>query len=99
MDNYYKPEKIKNIMKQLINDNYGKPSGENQGHFPINLQTNHNNIVYHPKWQRVTLQIVLGYEGAGALLGGSLLVASLLAWPLSTAFNQIFKLGKEQNSF
>lgn len=27
------------------------------------------------KWQRITLLSVLGYEGAGALLGGALLVA------------------------
>lgn len=27
------------------------------------------------KWRRITLLTVLGYEGAGALLGGTLLVA------------------------
>jgi len=32
--------------------------------------------VRQPTWQRVTLLTVLGYEGAGALLGGSLLVAA-----------------------
>ena len=31
---------------------------------------------YQPTWQRVILLIVLGYEGIGALLGGSLLVAA-----------------------
>jgi hypothetical protein len=33
-----------------------------------------NNI--QPQWQRIFLLIVLGYEAAGALLGGSLLIAS-----------------------
>jgi hypothetical protein len=28
------------------------------------------------RWQRITLLSVLGYEGAGALLGGSLLIAA-----------------------
>lgn len=32
--------------------------------------------VSQPKWQRIVLLSVLGYEGAGALLGGSLLVAA-----------------------
>jgi hypothetical protein len=32
-------------------------------------------MVNQPRWQRVILLTVLGYEGAGALLGGSLLVA------------------------
>lgn len=32
--------------------------------------------VIRPNWQRIILLIVLGYEGAGALLGGALLVAS-----------------------
>ena len=32
--------------------------------------------VSEPGWQRITLLIVLGYEAAGCLLGGSLLVAS-----------------------
>ncbi len=31
--------------------------------------------VRQPTWQRITLLGILGYEGAGALLGGSLLVA------------------------
>jgi Protein of unknown function (DUF998) len=32
--------------------------------------------VGHSKWQRIVLLIVLGYEGTGALLGGSLLVTA-----------------------
>jgi hypothetical protein len=63
-------------MKQLINDNYRKTLDENRGHFQTNLQTNPGNRVRQPTWQRVTLLIVLGYEGAGALLGGSLLVVA-----------------------
>jgi len=38
--------------------------------------TNLRNIVGQPIWQRITLLIVLGYEGLGALAGGSLLVAA-----------------------
>src|SRR5256885_1654779 len=32
-------------------------------------------MVSQPRWQRITLLAVLGYEGAGALLGGGLLLA------------------------
>jgi hypothetical protein len=38
--------------------------------------TNSRNKVRQPSWQRITLLIVLGYEGLGALAGGSLLVAA-----------------------
>lgn len=38
-----------------------------------NLQTQ---IVNQPRWQRMILLCVLGYEGAGALLGGILLMAA-----------------------
>ena len=37
--------------------------------------TNLRNTVRQPAWQRITLLIVLGYEGLGALTGGSLLAA------------------------
>jgi len=37
--------------------------------------TNSRNTVRQRIWQRITLLIVLGYEGLGALAGGSLLVA------------------------
>jgi len=30
----------------------------------------------HQRWQRVALLLVLGYEGSGALIGGSLLIAA-----------------------
>ncbi len=33
-------------------------------------------MVDQPKWQRITLLSVLGYEAAGAVLGGSLLIAA-----------------------
>jgi hypothetical protein len=33
-------------------------------------------MVRQPTWKRITLLSVLGYEGAGALLGGGLLVAA-----------------------
>jgi hypothetical protein len=40
------------------------------------LRTNPRNMGRQPTWQRITLLIVLGYEGAGALIGGILLVAA-----------------------
>jgi len=52
-----------------------KPQGENQNHRQSDLWKNSRNIARQPTWQRITLLIVLGYEGAGALLGGGLLVA------------------------
>ncbi|SMO77914.1 DUF998 domain-containing protein [Solitalea koreensis] len=33
-------------------------------------------MVAQPRWQRITLLIVLGYEGAGCLLGGAFLLAA-----------------------
>jgi hypothetical protein len=39
------------------------------------VRTNSRNAGRQPTWQRITLLCVLGYEGAGALLGGILLVA------------------------
>jgi len=38
-------------------------------------QINPRNMFRQPAWQRIILLIVLGYEGLGALTGGSLLVA------------------------
>jgi len=40
------------------------------------VQTNPRNAGRQPTWQRVILLCVLGYEGAGALAGGILLVAA-----------------------
>jgi len=53
-----------------------KPLDGNRGHPQAELRTNPRNPVRQPTWQRITLLSVLGYEGAGALLGGSLLVAA-----------------------
>ena len=39
------------------------------------VQINQSNMNHLPAWQRISLLIVLGYEGLGALTGGSLLVA------------------------
>ncbi len=39
-------------------------------------RTNPRNAIRRPTWQRVILLCVLGYEGAGALAGGILLVAA-----------------------
>lgn len=33
-----------------------------------------NKIIHQPSWQRIILLIILGYEGAGALAGGGLLI-------------------------
>ena len=50
--------------------------GENPGHAETSLPVNPAGRIHQQKWQRVILLIVLGYEGAGALLGGFLLVAA-----------------------
>lgn len=39
------------------------------------LVTHPGNVVRQPTWQRVTLLVILFYEGLGALLGGGLLIA------------------------
>jgi hypothetical protein len=39
-------------------------------------RTNSRKMVRQPIWQRIILLTVLGYEGLGALAGGSLLVAA-----------------------
>lgn len=41
-------------------------------HTPIMTPT----LAGQPRWQRVVLLIVLGYEAAGAILGGALLIAA-----------------------
>lgn len=53
-----------------------KSLGENRGHSQTKLVTNPGNKIRQSTWQRITLLIVLGYEGAGALAGGCLLVAA-----------------------
>jgi len=40
------------------------------------VRTNPRDAARRPSWQRVILLCVLGYEGAGGLLGGGLLVAA-----------------------
>jgi len=52
-----------------------KPQGKNPNHRQSELRKNPRNKARQPTWQRITLLIVLGYEGAGALLGGGFLVA------------------------
>ncbi len=50
--------------------------GMNREHPQPMLRTSPRNMVRQPTWQRITLLSVLAYEGAGALLGGILLVAA-----------------------
>lgn len=61
-------------MKKLSNDNNEKVFEENRKQFQARLPLNKNEIIYQSIWQRITLLIVLGYEGAGALAGGILLI-------------------------
>ena len=49
---------------------------ENQGHSKTKLSTDQRNNIRQASWHRITLLIILGYEGAGALAGGGLLVAA-----------------------
>jgi hypothetical protein len=51
-------------------------SGENGQHSRSGLIKNKDIKIPQPAWQRITLLIVLGYEGAGAILGGILLIAA-----------------------
>lgn len=51
-------------------------SGENRGDSQTWLVTNSGSKIHQSTWQRIILLIVLGYEGAGALAGGGLLVAA-----------------------
>lgn len=61
-------------MKQLIINKSGKLPDENRTYSHAKLLVNPDKIFRQPAWQRITLLIVLGYEGIGALLGGSLLI-------------------------
>jgi len=51
------------------------PPGENREHGQTAVLINPSNKVRQVSWHRITLLSVLGYEGAGALVGGILLVA------------------------
>jgi hypothetical protein len=51
-------------------------SDEKRGHFQTRLVPNSGSKIHQSTWQRITLLIILGYEGAGALAGGVLLVAA-----------------------
>jgi hypothetical protein len=64
-----------------------KSSGENQGHSQTKLSTDQGNNIRQSTWQRITLLIILGYEGAGALAGGGLpvLVGIMVTLPLVTS--------------
>lgn len=51
-----------------------KVFGEDRNHVQTRLEPGTNVIVHRPVWQRIILLIVLGYEGAGSLAGGTLLI-------------------------
>lgn len=53
-----------------------RPSDENRGHPNATLQTSSHGMVRQPIWQHIILLSIFGYERAGALLGGGLLVAA-----------------------
>jgi hypothetical protein len=51
-------------------------SREKRGDSQASMFTDSGNKIRQSAWQRITLLIILGYEGAGALAGGGLLVAA-----------------------
>lgn len=51
-------------------------TGENREHYHKKVVTNQGGDIRQRAWRRITLLFVLGYEGAGALLGGALLIAA-----------------------
>lgn len=63
-------------MKTANHCKKGKSSGANQKKPPAGSQSAGVTSVRQPLWQHIILLFVLGYEGAGALSGGSLLVAA-----------------------
>lgn len=54
--------------------NHEKVIGKSHRDSQTALLTNTNKDIRQPLWQRVILLFVLGYEGAGALTGGALLI-------------------------
>lgn len=63
-------------MEQSSNEKIRKPGGENSSSSQTGLQSTPHRIIRQQAWQHIILLIVLGYEGAGALLGGILLIAA-----------------------
>ena len=61
-------------MKHVINDIHAKSSNENEEQSQTKARTIKRDTFHQFLWQRIILLIVLGYEGAGALAGGILLV-------------------------
>jgi len=51
-----------------------KVSGEGRKHQQNSVEPGTNKTAHRPVWQRILLLIALGYEGAGALAGGILLI-------------------------
>lgn len=63
-------------MKQSSVEKIRKPGGENHNSSQTGLLSTPHKVFRQPAWQHIILLIVLGYEGAGALLGGILLIAA-----------------------
>lgn len=61
-------------MNNATIDNHEKVSGKSHGKSHSALPTDADRIIRQPLWQRIILLFVLGYEGAGALTGGALLI-------------------------
>jgi hypothetical protein len=61
-------------MKKIVYDSYKRSSNKNQEHVQNKVPFYSNNTINLPAWKRISLLSILGYEGAGALAGGILLV-------------------------
>lgn len=61
-------------MKKVIYDSYKRSSDKNQEQVHNKAPLFSDNTINLPAWKRISLLSVLGYEGAGALAGGILLV-------------------------
>lgn len=53
-----------------------RSNAENNAQFQNKEAPGQRSTIRQEPWQRITLLIVLGYEGAGALSGGALLIAA-----------------------
>lgn len=61
-------------MKNITNDKHGETNDRNPNHSQTKLHSDTSKGINQPTWQRIILLIVLGYEGAGAIAGGILLI-------------------------
>lgn len=61
-------------MKKTFSDNQRKAFNENRKHFAPNFSTSKSQLVNRLIGQHILLLFILGYEGAGAVAGGILLI-------------------------